>query len=158
MTKLNKALVKVFSILLLSISQLAVSAEQFEAQIQARQAFMQVLKFNIGILGDMAKGNRDYDAKLAESSAKNIHAASLMDNSAMWPQGSDNAAKLAVKTDALPQVWSNYPGVVEKHTAWIEASASLSANAGKGLDKLRQHIGAVGKSCQGCHKSFRADK
>ncbi len=153
---MKKTMIKIFGIMLISFSYLAVAAEPFEAEITARQAFMQVLKFNMGIVGDMAKGKRDYDAKLAESAAKNIHAASLMDNGAMWPKGSDNAnTELTIKTAALPKIWSNFPEVVEKHKAWIEASAALSANAGKGLDALREYIVPVGKSCQSCHKSFR---
>ncbi len=155
---MKKVMVTTVCIILLSVGQLATSAELFEAEIKARQSFMQVLKFNLGILGDMAKGNREYDAKLAEGAAKNILAASLMDNSAMWPQGSDNANKeLSIETKALPKIWSNFPEVVEKHTAWIEASKALSANAGQGLQKLREHIGPVGKSCQACHKRFRED-
>lgn len=144
--------------LLLATSNLTLAADPFEAEIKARQAFMQILKFNIGVLGDMAKGNRDYDAKLAENSAKNIQAASQMNNGAMWPMGSDNTnAKLSDKTKALPENWSAYPKAAEKHKVWSEASTVLAANAGNGLDQLRKHIGPLGKSCKGCHESFRAE-
>ncbi len=154
---MKKTIVNTLGIALLSFASLGIAAEPYEAEIKARQAFMQVLKFNLGIVGDMAKGKRDYDAKLAESVAKNVHAASLMDNGAMWPKGSDNTnADLTIKTAALPKIWSNFPEVVEKHKAWIEASTALAANAGKGLDALREYVVPVAKSCQSCHKSFRA--
>ncbi len=152
---MKKVTVNILCVLFLTFSGLISAAEPFEAEITARQSLMQLLKFNISILGEMAKGNRDYNAELAENSAKNIHSASLMKNGAMWPEGSDNT-KLPGKTDALPAIWSNYPEVVKKHTAWTEASAALSENAGKGLKELSEYIGPLGKSCQSCHKSFRA--
>jgi cytochrome c556 len=154
---MNKLLKLVMCALIVSSSTAALAEEPFENEIKARQSFMQVVKFNISILGDMAKGNRDYDSSTAEAAAKNIHMASLMNNSAMWPQGSDNKnAKLSVKTRALPVIWSQYPKVVEKHEKWIETAKQLAQTAGKGLDHLRNNIGPLGKSCKSCHDKFRA--
>ncbi|MCJ2376990.1 cytochrome c [Vibrio sp. ZSDZ34] len=153
---MKRIIVTVCSVLMLAFGNNALAAEPFEAEVEARQAFMKMVKFNLGILGDMAKGNREYDAKLAEALAKNIHAASQMDNGAMWPMGSDNSNS-ALSTNAKPEAWSEYPAVAEKHGAWIEASGALALNAGNGLSELRKNIGAVGKSCQGCHKLVKAD-
>lgn len=154
---MKKVIATTFCALLMAISYQAVAEKPFEDEIEARKAFMQLLKFNISILGDMAKGNREYDAQLAENLAKNLHTASLMDNAAMWPKGSDNGNKvIADITKALPELWSDYPTAVEKHQDWTKASAAMAANAGKGLDSLRQSIGPVGKSCKSCHKGFKA--
>ena len=130
----------------------------FEDEIEARQGLMTVVGFNMGILGGMAKGKVPYDAAKAEAAAKNIYAASTMDTSAMWPPGSDNSnPKLKGETDALPYIWKNFPEIGEKHTDWVKASEALAANAGKSLGDLRKNIGAVGKSCKGCHKVAKAD-
>ncbi len=128
----------------------------FHAEITARKSVMQVAKFNIGILGAMAKGKRDYDAQLAANSAYNLHLAALMQNGAMWPKGSDTSnAALKIKTTAKPEIWDNFPQVGKHHKAWTESSEKLSKVAGNGLDALRGAIGPVGKSCKGCHDDFR---
>lgn len=131
----------------------------FHAEITARKSVMQVAKFNIGILGAMAKGKREYDGQLAANSAYNLHLAALMQNGAMWPKGSgvDNA-DLKIKTTAKPEIWANFPEVAKHHKAWTEASEKLSKVAGNGLDALRGAIGPVGKSCKGCHDDFRQKK
>ena len=135
------------------------TADAIEKAIKARQSFMQVTAFNLGLLGAMAKGEREYDAELASAAAKNLHALSLQNNGAMWPEGSSNDKPgLTDKTRALPVIWASYPTVAEKHKAWTDASADLAAVAGDGLDAMKSKIGPVGKSCGGCHKQFRAEK
>lgn len=124
-----------------------------EEAIKARQGFMEVIGFNMGILGDMAKGKRDYDAALASAAAKNIYTASTMDGGAMWPKGSDNGnPALADKTKALPYLWQNFAEIGNKHKDWVSASEKLAASAGKSLKDLRKTIGPVGQSCKDCHK------
>ncbi|MFK7967427.1 MAG: cytochrome c [Burkholderiaceae bacterium] len=131
----------------------------FTKEIKARQGLMQVAGFNLGVLAAMAKGKRDYDAKIAGAAAKNVHMAAMMDDSLLWPQGSDLTNKdLTIKTAAKLEAWSTYPKVGEKHKAWLEASAKLADAAGNGLDALKPAVGAVGKSCKGCHDDFRQKK
>ncbi len=133
--------------------------EALEKIVKARQAFMQIYSFNLGQLGAMAKGEAEYDAKLASASAMNLLAAAKMDNSAMWPAGSgnDNGA-LKGKTRALPEIWSTYPKVAEKSTDLKTALEALVKVAGTDLDGLKGAIGPVGKGCGGCHEDFRAEK
>lgn len=149
------------AIALCATSFVTVAADDFpfKKQIQARQAFMKVYAFNLGLLGAMAKGEADYDAKRASAAATNLLAAAKMDNSAMWPGGSDAAAEgLKDKTRAKPEAWSNYPEVSEKHQALTDALMTMAADAGSGLDAVRANMGAVGKGCKGCHESFRVPK
>ncbi|MGI9510312.1 MAG: c-type cytochrome [Geminicoccaceae bacterium] len=126
--------------------------------VEARQAFMKVVAFNLGALGAMAKGEMEYDPEMAAAHANNLASLSEMKNGAMWPQGSDNATLGEDKTRALPVIWESYPKVAEKHEAWSKASVELAASAGDGIDALKSNIGAVGKSCGGCHDDFRAEK
>ena len=157
---LRKLTVGIFCLLISQISYQSMAKDKlpFEDEIKARQSFYQMVKFNISLLGEMAKGKRPYDSKLAQASADNILAASKMNNDAMWPKGSDNSVPaLKGKTDALPKIWSNYPTVMEKHKAWKEASTKMAANAGKGISGVKSNIGALGKSCKSCHEDFRAE-
>ena len=130
------------------------ASEPFEDQIEARQAFFQVVKFNMGTLGAMVKGKRDYDSAVAEAAAKDIYSLTMLNNSLMWPAGSDNSA--SDETKAKPEFWSNSADVMEKHAAWNKAAEQLAADAGKGLDQLKASFGPVGKSCKSCHDNYRA--
>ncbi len=145
---------------LCAVSSVAVAEDfPFKKQIVARQAFMQVYAYNLGLLGAMAKGEADYDAKIATGAAGNLLAAAKMDNSTMWPKGSDaEAPGLDGKTRAKTETWSTYPKVTEKHQDLTDALIEMAAVAGNGLDAVKSNMGAVGKGCKGCHKSFRVPK
>ncbi len=128
-----------------------------EKAVKARQALMQVYAFNLSGLGAMAKGEAKYDAKLATALAGSLNNAAQASIGAMWPQGSDSTA-MPGKTRALLKAWSTYPEVQTKQDALLSATANLVKVAGNGLDGLQAAVGAVGKSCGGCHKPFRAPK
>ena len=141
-----------------AVATSALADGHLEKAVEARQGFMKVVAFNLGPLGAMAKGEMDYDAELAATNAANMVVLSNMNNGAMWPAGSDNAALGEDKTRALPAAWTADSKVGEKHKAWIDASAELAAAAGNGLDALKPAVAAVGKSCGGCHDDYRAEK
>ncbi|GGA20661.1 c-type cytochrome [Neptunicoccus cionae] len=126
-----------------------------EAAIKARQSLMQLYAFNLGQLGAMAKGTMEYNAESAQAAADNLLAAASMNQMAMWPEGTDNAA-MPGKTAALPEIWSTYPKIAENGQALVAAAENMASVAGNDLDSLRGAMGDVGKSCGGCHKSFRA--
>lgn len=128
-------------------------AEDFEDQIEGRKAYMQVLKYNMGILGGMAKGQIDYDSALASAAAKNMAAAASMDNGSMWPPGS--GLDKVSGTDAKPEIWSTYPKVAEHGEAFDKAAIAMVDLAGKDLKSLRKGMGALGKSCKSCHDDFK---
>lgn len=131
----------------------------FKKEIKARQSFMQIYSYNLGLLGAMAKGESEYDAKVASGAANNLLAAAQMDNSTMWPQGSDaDADGLQGKTRAKAKIWASFPEVGEKHKALTDALTGMAAEAGNGLDAVKANIGAVGKGCKGCHEEFRVPK
>lgn len=141
-----------------AISTAAVADGHLEKAVKARQGFMQVVVFNLGPLGAMAKGEMEYDAEVAMTHAKNLEALSKMNTGAMWPAGSDNAALGEDKTRALPAAWAAESKVMDAHGAWTKASTDLAAVAGDGLEALKPAVGAVGKSCGGCHDDYRAEK
>ncbi|MBR9863913.1 c-type cytochrome [Neptunicoccus cionae] len=126
-----------------------------EAAIKARQSLMQLYAFNLGQLGAMAKGTMEYDSGAAQAAADNLLAAASMNQMAMWPEGSDNVA-MAGKTAALPEIWTTFPKITESSQALVAAAESMASVAGNDLDSLRGAMGEIGKSCGGCHKSFRA--
>ena len=147
--------------LLLGLATIAFAQDgpQFENQIEARQSFMRVYAFNLGLLGSMAKGETPYDAQQAIHAAENLLANAKMKNSAMWPAGSDaDAPGLGEVSRAKAVMWSSFPEVGEKQQALTDALTEMASVAGNGLDAVRSNMGAVGKGCKGCHESFRVPK
>jgi len=145
--------------ILFSVGVHAAEKFPFENEINARKSFMQVNKFNLMLLGSMVKGVRDYDADLAKATAANMHLAAQMNNAGMWPKGSDNSSsELKEHTDALIDAWRDYETLAQKQKAWLDATDSLAENAGNGIDALKKSLGAVGKSCKGCHDDFKQQK
>ena len=132
-------------------------AADMSKPVAARQAVMKLYGFYMGQLGAMAKGKMAYDAKVAQGAADGLLALARLDTRKMWLKGSGNDM-LGTKTRAKPEIWSTYSEVATKSKALKTALESLVKVAGRGLDGLKGGIGAVGKSCGGCHKPFREKK
>ncbi|KGB82522.1 MAG: cytochrome C554 [Confluentimicrobium sp.] len=124
-----------------------------QAAIKARQAQMDLYAYNLGILGAMAKGDVEYNADIAGGAASNIVTLTSLDQSTLWPEGSDS---MAAETRALPAIWDNFPDVMTKSQALVEAAVAMEAAAGTGIDGLRAAIGPLGGACGACHKVYRA--
>jgi len=118
---------------------------------------MQLSSFYLGQLGAMAKGEVDYDAERATVIAASLQNISQVDQSALWPQGSDSAA-MAGETRALPAIWETWPAIAEVGAAYGEAVATLASTAGDGLEALQAGVGGVGKECGACHDKYRAPR
>jgi cytochrome c556 len=142
----------------ITLSATAYSAnDPLKSAIKARQGEMQLRSFNLGPLFGMAKGKIDYDAEMAKTLAGNLKLMLDLDNGRAWAQGSDNE-KYAGETTALPKIWTTYPEISEYGKKYVMAVNELVAVAGDGQDALKSKIGAVGKSCKGCHDEFREKK
>lgn len=145
------------SVALIAASTTTMADESTLGAVKARQSLMQLYSFNLGGLGAMVKGKADYDAAAASAYANNLLAVINLDQSAMWPQGSDDEA-LPGKTRALKKIWTTYPAVNEKHKALVAGAEKMAAAAGNGLDAVKANMGAVGGGCKGCHDTYRKPK
>ena len=132
----------------------AIAHEGDNPAIKARNSVMQLYAFNLGVLGAMAKGEVEYSAPAATSAANNLVTLTQIDQSAMWPAGSDNSADASSR--ALPALWQDFPDVMAKGEALSDAVVVMQGAAGQDLDALRAAIGDVGKACSACHKAYRA--
>ncbi len=122
--------------------------------IKARQGEMQLRAFNVGPLFGMAKGQIDYDAEMAKKLAGNLKLLLDLDNGRAWAKGSDIDNYMG-DTTALPKIWTTYPEIGKYGEKYAAAVNELAAEAGNGVDALKSKMGAVGKSCKGCHDEFR---
>ncbi|MEZ5715119.1 MAG: cytochrome c [Paracoccaceae bacterium] len=129
-------------------------AQDLSAAVKARQAQMELYAFNLSLLGGMAKGAVPYDAEAASKAAGNLAALTKLDQSRLWPQGSDNGA-LGDTTAALPAIWAADSTAMAKGMDLAAAADAMNAAAGAGLDQLQGAMGALGGACGSCHKAYR---
>lgn len=146
----------IFATGLLSVALIgtAIAHEGENPAVKARTSVMQLYAFNLGTLGAMAKGEADYDADAATRAANNLVVLTQIDQSAMWPAGSDNVSDPS--TRALPAIWENFPDVGAKGQAMAEAAVAMQAAAGQDVEALKAAMGQLGGACSACHKAYRA--
>lgn len=147
------------AILVATLSSGVSVAADHDGVIKARQSHMRLNAYNLGILGSMAKGETEYNAELANIAATNLLTLTNMNNSSMWPKGSSQSdSGLSGKTRALPEIWTTYPKVIDRHKELTAALEKFVTVADKGLQSLRAGMKGVGTGCKGCHQDFRAAK
>ncbi len=142
-----------------TLSQSAMSApvkseKQANAVIQYRQALLQLVKSNVGVLGAMSKGKIEVDAQVVETNAQRIKQLSLM----MKDYFAGDTSKFNMKSDALPKIWTEFDQFSIKADALTEAASALEMAAKSGDEgQIVSSIGPIFKSCKGCHDSYKAD-
>ncbi|QJF51324.1 c-type cytochrome [Roseobacter ponti] len=126
------------------------------AAIEARQAQMTLISYNLGILGAMAKGEADYDAATATAAATTLSDVARLNRSLLWPEGSVQGE--VPETRAKAEIWSDAAGF-EKSSEDLEAAAdALVAAAGTDLAAVQAAMKAAGESCSACHKAYRGPR
>ncbi len=123
--------------------------------IKDRQAHMKGYGASLGVLGDMAKGAKPYDAAMAQEAADKLAMLASTDQSAFWPVGSDTSIK---GSRALPLIWQEPEKVQKIESDLADAANAMKAVAGNDLASLQGAMGPIGASCGACHKTYRQPK
>lgn len=121
-----------------------------EVLVKQRQAAMTLMGKYFGPMAGMAQGKVPYNAQVVQRNA------GFLDNLSRMPWDGFDANTKGVKSAALPAVWEN-------SAKWNEAADRLQSEASKlyavsrsgDEAAVKAQIGAVGKTCAGCHDSFR---
>jgi cytochrome c556 len=159
--RMGKSTLAIMSAVFGSIAVLAsadghISDKQIAAAIKARQSQMQLHAFNLGLLGAMAKQETPYDAAAASGAADNLAALASLSQAGYWLPGSDSDS--VEGTRALPAIWASDSKIGEKGKDFVDAALAMQSAAGTDLGALQAAMGPVGKSCGGCHESYRKPK
>jgi cytochrome c556 len=133
------------------VSGSALAQMKPEVMVKQRQAVMTLQGKYWGPMAGMMQGKVPYDAKIVQRNA------GFLDNlSRMAWDGFDPATK-DVKSAALPTVWSESAKFAEAADRLQNEASKLYAVSRSGDEAaVKAQLGAVGKSCGGCHESFRA--
>jgi cytochrome c556 len=148
---LKNAVVAAVVVALGAAAGAAVAQVKPDVLVKQRQSAMTLIGKYFGPLGGMAQGKVPFDAKIVQRNADYLDALSQMP----W-DGFDPSTK-GEKTRALPAIFEQ-PGKFKEAADRFQSEVDKLQQAAKGGDEnaIKAQIGAVGKSCAGCHDNFRA--
>lgn len=135
------------------LAPLAVSHFNDKEMAQSyRQSWFAMVASNFGPIAAMIKGDMPYDQKRVQAHANDLSALMTLDIHRGFADGTDKGT-----TRAKPEIWGNKADFKEKMDNLISAVDGLDSAAQNG-DKgaVAQQVGAVGKSCKGCHDDYKA--
>lgn len=155
---MKKLIVLMLSAILLTTTAVAEdeadSQKEARAALKFRQSLFQLIRSNMGALGAMAKGNAPFDAAVMQKNGMRIEQLSLMIEDYM----ATDTRNFKLDTGALDKIWEQPEEFSEKIISLTSAARNLQAVAKAGDEsEFRAAIGAVGRSCKGCHDDFKAD-
>jgi cytochrome c556 len=103
-------------------------------------------------VGQMLKGEREFDASVVMSSFETFDEASA-EFGGLFPPGSETAEG----TEAAPAIWEDRAGFEEALAAWADAvDAAIAANP-QTLEETKPVAGEIFKACKGCHDDYRIE-
>jgi len=148
--KMNRALTGVAIALGMVVAQGAIAQAKPEVLVKQRQAAMTLIGKYFGPMAGMAQGKIPFNAGVVQRNA------GFLDNLSRMPWDGFDASTRGIDTKALPAVYDNAEKFKEAASRLENEAAKLVA-VSKGGDEgaIKAQIGAVGKSCGGCHNDFR---
>jgi len=131
---------------------LPAAAVEDEVHIEYRQKVMSGVGADMGAISDILKHGLPYTAAIA------LHASRMGDAAALVPTAFGVKVTEGL-TDAKPEIWAK-PDEFEQATKnFADAAADLEAAAvGNDREAVKAAFKVLGKSCGGCHDTFRKPK
>ncbi|MGH1463808.1 MAG: c-type cytochrome [Cognatishimia sp.] len=120
-----------------------------DPHIKARMHAMSMAGEASKTLGEMAKGKQAFDPQIAQQARRD-----LLQISTEIPALFEIEA-MDLVTEATPDIWSNFAKFERQAGAMQKAVAALDTSSAQ---NIARGMRAVGRSCGGCHKSFRLEK
>ena len=132
------------------VAQTALAQAKPDVLVKQRQAVMTLQGKYFGQLGAMAQGKIPYNADTVAMNSAYLDALSRM------PWDGFPASTKDIKSRALPAIWSE-PAKFKEATENFEKAVQALVKVSRGGDEAaqKQAIGAVSKTCGGCHDNFR---
>ncbi len=143
----------VFALALLPLAGLPAQAvDESEKVIKYRQTVMKSLGTHMGGIAAVVKGEVSFVGHVPGHAAGIAAISKMMVD--MFPKDSDFGV-----TRARPEIWTRWDDFVKAAKAMEVEAAKLVEVAGSGdRGAIGAQLGAVGKTCGGCHKPFREKK
>lgn len=117
--------------------------------IAYRKMVMGATGAHIGAIASVVKGETGYAAHVGDHARALAGLARMMPD--IFPEGSGEG-----DTRAKPEIWQDWPRFTAAAKALETAAMDLAMKADSGdMAAIGAGLGAVGKSCGGCHEPFR---
>ena len=137
----------------LAVAIAAIGATAVIAQgdpIAARKALMKGNNDNAKVLVRITRGEEPYDAAKV-----NVAFAQFAETAQKLPGLFPDNSKTGGETRATPKIWQTRSDFDAKVADFAKAVADNRGKA-KNVDELKVALGAIGKTCDGCHEQYRA--
>lgn len=118
-----------------------------DPDVKARQTLMDGNGGAMGVLGGMAKGEKEFDAAAAEAAKQ-----TLITNAAGIVAAFQNNAT-DPESHAKPELWDHLDELATYADNLGKAAAALDTSS---LDTVKAGLGAIGGACKECHTEFKA--
>jgi cytochrome c556 len=147
---MKRTLLSVGVAVALGTSASAFAQAKPEVLVKQRQAAMTLQGKYFGPLAGMAQGKVPYNADVVKRNAGYLNALDKMPWDGFSPETKGE------KSAALPAVW-NEPDKFKQAADRLNSEVAKLVEVSQSGDEasVKAQIGAVGKSCGGCHETFR---
>lgn len=134
-----------------AVVQGALAQAKPEVLVKQRQAKMTLQGKYFGPLAGMAQGKVPYDAAVVQRNA------GYLDNLTRMAWDGYDPSTRNEKSRTLPAAYDN-SAKFKEYVSRLENEASKLVSMSRGGDEaaVKAQIGAVGKTCGGCHDDFRS--
>ncbi|HPE59609.1 MAG: cytochrome c [Thiothrix sp.] len=121
-----------------------------EAAIEYRQAAYTMIRHHFSAMGDMVKGDTEFNAETFKQDADTLA------NLSHYPINGFIDGSYTGDTDAKPEIAENMDDFREKMKNFQVEAANLASAAESGdMGQIKPQFGKVGQSCKACHDSYR---
>ena len=121
-----------------------------EDPIEVRDELMEDTREALKPLGAMAKGEKDFDAEVVSASFETWKHVG-MKFGGLFPEGTETGGG----TEAKSTIWTDREGFEQALAEFNEAVEAGIAAAPTSVGELKPVLGAVTKTCKGCHDGYR---
>lgn len=140
---------------LLAMSFTATAQHAFnnaDKAVEYRQKALSIMQNNFAVMGDMVKGDIEFDGVIFTERANDFAALSAIP----WIGFSQPGAQPGNNTDALPAIWDNWDDFVERAEQLQNDAKALQAAAAAGDQAdIRKAFMAAARNCKGCHDQYK---
>lgn len=147
MTKLNNKIL--FAAVSLALTTIALAGDDPRHE---RHELMESVGDAAKPIGQMFKGERDYDAAIVMTSLETWHDVSTKFGD-LFPPGSDTGEG----TEAAPAIWEDREGFETALAEWRSATQNAIEAAPQTLEAAKPIVGQVFNTCKNCHDTYRIE-
>jgi cytochrome c556 len=150
---MKKTGLTLFVAVMLGSSPVGMAQAKPDYAIRYRQSVYTAILWNYLPMGDMVRGKTPYDKAAFALRAERVAALTPMLLEG-FPKGSDRGAK----TEAKPNIWSDFADFSAKMKSFETESKTLATVSAAGdLEKIKTQFAKVSETCKSCHSKFKTD-